>query len=230
MRFINWLRGKCRSALDGLFCSSSPDVRRFGDEGTGWVIHTRPMPQVCYCAGVGNEMTFELELAEVCERPVLVFDPSPTGVRTMERIDASNLRFFPVGIAAETGTVEFSPPDDVGEGSYSVAKEGKEKISFECWSLTAIMQKNGDSKVDLLKMDIEGFEYDIVDGFLNEGISVRQLCVEFHPWLRPGRTLITIARLYRAGYRIIHKHRGDYTFLMKESRYRGLIQDSSKSN
>ena len=70
--------------------------------------------------------------------------------------------------------------------------------------------------MDLLKMDIEGFEYDIVDGFLEERIPVRQLCVEFHPWLKPGRTVKTIAKLHKAGYRIIHKHRDDHTFVLKD--------------
>ena len=73
-------------------------------------------------------------------------------------------------------------------------------------------------------MDIEGFEYDIVDRFLDQRIPVRQLCVEFHPWLRPGRTWKTMARLRKAGYRIIHKHRGDHTFLLQESRYQQLLQ------
>jgi FkbM family methyltransferase len=199
MGLKSWFRAKARAAVDGLFCSSSPDVKRFGDDGTGWVIHTRPMPQTCYCAGVGNEMTFELELAKVTERPVLVFDPSPTGVGTVERTEGGNLRFFPVGIAAETGTVEFSPPDDSREGSYSVAREGKQKISFECWSLADILRKNGDSSIDLLKMDIEGFECDIVDGPLMDSIPVRPRCVEFEPWLTQGRRLKTIARLQRAG-------------------------------
>jgi len=227
MGLKTWFRAKARATLDGLFCSSSPDVKRLGDEGSGWVIHTRPMPRVCYCAGVGKDMTFELELAKVTERPVLVFDPSPTGIGTMERTECENLRFFPVGIAAKTGTLEFSPPDDPGEGSYSVAREGRNQISFECWSLATIMQKNGDTAIDMLKMDIEGFEYDIVDGFLDDHIPVRQLCVEFHPWLRPGRTLKTIARLHRAGYRIIHKYRGDHTFLMKESRYQRMLENQS---
>jgi FkbM family methyltransferase len=230
MGLNSWFRAKARATLDGLFCSSSPDVKRLGDDGSGWVIHTRPMPQVCYCAGVGNDMTFELELAKVAERPVLVFDPSPTGLRTMATTECANLRFFPVGMAAETGTFEFSPPDDLAEGSYSVAREGKEKLSFQCWSLATIMQKNGDSAIDMLKMDIEGFEYDIIDGFLNDQIPVRQLCVEFHPWITRGRTLKSIARLHRAGYRIIHKHRGDHTFLMDESRYQRMLQNHAQTS
>lgn len=219
-----WFRSKARRAVDGLFCSSSPEIQRVGDEDSGWVMRTDPTPRVCYCAGVGKGMTFEQELAKLTSQPVLVFDPSPTGIATAEKIDAGNLRFFPVGLAADTGTVEFSLPKDPGEGSYSVARAGVETTSFECWNLSTIMNRNGDSSIDLLKMDIEGFEYDIVDRFLDEGIPIRQLCVEFHPWLRPGRGMKTFAKLYRSGYRIIHKHRGDHTFLLKESRYRQLVQ------
>lgn len=185
------------------------------------------MPLVCYCAGVGKEMTFELELARLVKRPVQVFDPSPTGIETIANTKSENLRFFPVGIAAETATIEFSPPENAGEGSYSVVREGRKRISFECWSLTKIMRENGDTAIDLLKMDIEGFEYDIIDVILNDHIPVRQLCVEFHPWLRPGRTLRTIARLRRAGYRIIYKHRGDHTFLMSESCYGRMLQNEA---
>ena len=53
MGIDRWLRNKARLAVDGLFCSSSPEVQCIGDRVTGWVIHTSPIPRVCYCAGVG---------------------------------------------------------------------------------------------------------------------------------------------------------------------------------
>jgi FkbM family methyltransferase len=219
MGLQTWLRAKARSTVDGLFCSSSPDIQRLGDTDSGWVIHTNPPPTICYCAGVGKGISFELELAKLTPRPVLVFDPSPTGIATIEKSDTTNLSFFPVGLAAQPSTIEFSLPKDPGEGSYSIARDGVDKVSFECWDLPTIMARNGDRSIDLLKMDIEGFEYDIVDGFLDQGIPVRQICVEFHPWLKPGRTWKLIRRLHKAGYRIIHKHRGDHTFLLKHSRF-----------
>lgn len=162
-------------------------------------------------------MSFEIELARISQGCVLVFDPSPTGINTVEHIDTSNLTFYPVGMAAKTALYEFSLPENPQEGSYSVAREGLEKTTFECWSLETIMEKHGHSSIDLLKMDIEGFEYDIIDCFLEKSIPIRQICVEFHPWLKPARTLKTIGKLHRAGYRIIHKHRGDHTFLRSES-------------
>ncbi|HUZ96471.1 MAG TPA: FkbM family methyltransferase, partial [Edaphobacter sp.] len=112
--------------------------------------------------------------------------------------------------------IKFSLPKVAGEGSYSVVQEGIETVCFECYNLSTIMSRNGDSCIDLLKMDIEGFEYDIVNQLLDQHIPVRQMCVEFHGWLRPHQTFRTIARLYKAGYRIIHKRRGDYTFLLKK--------------
>jgi FkbM family methyltransferase len=225
MSFVSWLRGKARTTVDGLFCSSSPDIKWVGNEHSGWVISVNPPPRVAYCAGVGLGISFELELAKIMPRPVLVFDPSPTGIATIARSDTRNLEFFPVGLAAHAGTIEFSLPKDAEEGSYSVVQDGIKTTSFECYDLPTIMSRNGDSSIDLLKMDIEGFEYDIVNRLLDERVPVRQMCVEFHDWLRPGSTLKTIIRLYRAGYRIIHKRRGDYTFLLKESRYAELQQN-----
>jgi FkbM family methyltransferase len=224
MTLNRWLRNKARFAVDQVFCSSSVDVQRIGDNHTGWVIHRNPQPVVIYCAGVGQGISFELELARTCPRPILVFDPSPTGVETMAKSDTRNMRFFPVGLAAKTGVIEFSLTKYPGQMARSDS-ENFGKVSFECWNLITIMRENGDAAIDLLKMDIEGFEYELIDQFLDERIPVRQLCVEFHPWLRPGRTLKTIARLYWAGYRIIYKQRGDHTFLLKESRFRDLVQN-----
>jgi FkbM family methyltransferase len=230
MALQSFLRAKARATVDGLVCSTSPDIHRLGDNDSGWVMHTTPPPCICYCAGVGQGISFELELAKHTPRPVLVFDPSPTGIATIEKTDTTNLIFFPVGLAAQSGTIEFSLPKDPGEGSYSVARDGIDKVSFECWDLPTIMARNGDRSIDLLKMDIEGFEYDIVDRLLDQCIPVRQLCVEFHPWLAPGRTWRLIRRLYQSGYRIIHKHRGDHTFLLKDSRYQQLKQQYTARN
>jgi FkbM family methyltransferase len=223
MLTLRWLRNKVRWAVDQPFCSSSSEVRLVGDVGSGWVVHTGLPFRVCYCAGVGKGISFEEELSHLAERPVLVFDPSPTALPTIARSDMRKLQFQAIGISAEDGVLEFSVPLDPDEGSFSVPREGLGTVKFECWNLRTIMDRHGDSAIDLLKMDIEGFEYDVIDQILAEQIPIRQLCVEFHAWLRPGRTFKTIRRLYQAGYRLIHKHRGDHTFLLKESRFNEMV-------
>jgi FkbM family methyltransferase len=208
-----YLRNQLRRAVDRPFCSSRSNVQRIGDEGSGWVVDTSNPFHVCYCAGVGKGISFEVELAKLAYAPVLVLDPSPTALPTIARTNMTNLEFLPVGLSAANGTIEFSMPADPDEGSFSVPRDGLDVVSFECRNLRALMAREGDSEIDLLKMDIEGFEYDIIDQMLAERIPVLQLCVEFHHWLRPGRTFKTVIKLYLAGYRPIHKHRGDWTFI-----------------
>jgi FkbM family methyltransferase len=225
MSFRKWIRGKARNAVDSFFYSSSPDMHLLGIEnGGGWVINTKYPAAVAYCAGVGLNMSFELELTKITSQPVLVFDPSPTGIETVAKSDATNMHFFPIGLAAENGTIEFSMPKKPNEGSYSIPVEGVEKVTFQCNKLSTIMGENGHTAIDLLKMDIEGFEYEVIDQVLSEHIPVRQICVEFHHWLKPGQTSQMISRLRKAGYKIVHKRRGDYTFLMSDTRYRQVLR------
>ena len=105
------LRDKARQAVGWPFCSSSPEVKRIGDEGSGWVINTTGPFHVCYCAGVGKGISFEEGLAKLADRPVMVFDPSPTAIPTIARTDMRNLEFFPIGFGAENGVIQFSVPE-----------------------------------------------------------------------------------------------------------------------
>ena len=64
----------------------------------------------------------------------------------------------------------------------------------------------GHTKIDLLKIDIEGMEYLVIEDFLSSGVQVDQICVEFHHrWLEIGvlQTKRTIEKLNHAGFKII---------------------------
>lgn len=54
-------------------------------------------------------------------------------------------------------------------------------VEFFPVGLAAIMDRRGDTSINLLKTDIQGFEYDMIDPLLNDKIPVRQICAEFHP-------------------------------------------------
>lgn len=137
MNINRWLRNKARLAVDRVFCSSSADVQRVGDLDSGWVIKKNPRPLVVYCAGVGQGISFELELAKISPRPILVFDPSPMGMATMAESDTRNIDFFPVGLAAKTGVIEFSLTEHAGQVSRSVGKSdlGKVSLTAGIWQL-----------------------------------------------------------------------------------------------
>jgi FkbM family methyltransferase len=78
------------------------------------------------------------------------------------------------------------------------------EIQVEMISLQNLLELAGIERVDLLKVDIEGSEWDLLEGFSVElAAAVDQLSVEFHDFLDPtqrARTERCIARLERLGY------------------------------
>lgn len=73
---------------------------------------------------------------------------------------------------------------------------------------------------ELLKIDIEGFEYEFLEKMLEQGIRPSQIAVEFHhfmPHVPLSRTLATIWRLRRADYVLLHNEQCDFLFVRKNA-------------
>lgn len=208
-----------RSKYDSLFCKDWPEIRKVGS-GSYWHISTAGlnMESVVYSAGVGLDISFERELVERFGVVVELFDPSPTGIETMQRPENRMLRinFHPVGLAGSSGTFQFVAPKNPREGSYTITTGEESSVDFHCYSLRDLMRQRGNNKVDLLKMDIEGFEYGVINSIIQNKLEVRQICVEYHHFMKGielQKTLRSILKLKSAGYRLIYKTRYDYTFL-----------------
>jgi hypothetical protein len=78
-------------------------------------------------------------------------------------------------------------------------------ITAEGYRLCSVVARLQSGVPDLLRMDIEGAEYAVLDDMLATGILPRQLLVEFHhrfPQVGLGATRRAIAGLRAAGYRI----------------------------
>jgi len=171
-----------------------------------------------YSAGVGRDISFEKALVSRFGVDIELFDPSPTGIETMslEENKVPNIHFFPIGLAAKRMEREFTPPQDKSEGSYRRKIAGDGGVVFPCADLRHLMRERGHLRIDLLKMDIEGFEYEIIEDVLRNSIDIRQICVEFHHFFENIGVLDTaraILDLIRSGYSLIYKTRFDYTFL-----------------
>jgi hypothetical protein len=73
--------------------------------------------------------------------------------------------------------------------------------------LSTLMRELGHDAVDVLKLDIEGGEYEVLDDLLRERLPVRQLLVEFHhnfPAIPFARTEAALRALKGAGYELFH--------------------------
>jgi FkbM family methyltransferase len=209
-----------RRLLDAPFCSSEFVTVPFGKEDL-WYIFTRDWghePILIYSGGVGKSISAELELTRYFDCRIELFDPSPTGLRTMSEPANRDPRitFHPIGLGAVTGQLAFDPPRNAEEGSFRLPEQSAGALSFDCVALSEFAARNNTLKIDLLKLDIEGFEYGVLEDVLSSKLDIRQICVEFHHFL-PGRTRDDTARaialLRRNGYRIIHKRGTDFTLL-----------------
>ena len=112
-----------------------------------------------------------------------------------------------------------------------MAKGWRER-DLPCTSLAREMEMNGHDSIDLLKIDIEGFEYEVLESCLAERIPIKQICVEFHdffPEIPKAKTRAMIRALESHGFDLIHRHRHDHTFLRRahtNARFLGAQADS----
>lgn len=210
-----------RKKFDSGFCKRWAGIESFGGINS-WNIFTRHLDKnsIIYSAGVGRDISFEKAVVSRFKVNIELFDPSPTGIATMELAEnnISNIHFTPVGIAGKSAIARFSPPENELEGSFTVALKSDLFVEFQCKDLSRLMEERGHLSIDLLKLDIEGFEYEVIDDIINKSIDIRQICVEFHHFINGIKiceTLKAIANLRAAGYMMIYKTRFDYTFYRK---------------
>lgn len=167
--------------------------------------------------GVGTSISFETSIANNIGGEIYLFDPSPTALHTISEISEmpDNIIFHPIGLAGSSGSIGFGRPDRENEGSYKVGDD----ILFECVTLSSFVEKHKIGAIDLIKLDVEGFEYDILSDILGSKIFFKQLCVEFH-WsnqidIKQGifDILVSLMKLYYHGYRCVSLVKSDFTFI-----------------
>jgi hypothetical protein len=81
----------------------------------------------------------------------------------------------------------------------------EDAIEVPAFCLSSIATRLGHARIDLLKMDIEGAEYEVLEELLASPIKPNQLLIEFHhrfPTIGLEKTADMIRRLQMAGYKI----------------------------
>ena len=78
-------------------------------------------------------------------------------------------------------------------------------------------------RLALLKVDIEGAEYEVLRSMLAAGVRPEQLLVEFDQINQPLSPLfwVELVRVLRelrdAGYRLVHRERSNYVFVLNSA-------------
>lgn len=168
---------------------------------------------IVYSLGVGDEINFDLSIIEKYGVEVFAFDPTPNSV---DMLDTSKLpekfHFHPWAITAADGTLRFYPrlkkdgvKSDVMFTMIPAEETKDDVIEVPAYCLSTITKRLGHDRIDLLKVDIEGAEYEVLDGLIDSPVLPKQLLVEFHHrFVEDGleRTYDIIERLRGADYGI----------------------------
>jgi FkbM family methyltransferase len=207
----------------GLFTSRNYNLVTLGDVAYGlqWTICPDGLnsESIIYSGGVGEDISFEHQLIKRFGCEVYLLDPSPTGVETMKRSENKNakLRFFQLALAARPGLLKMAPPV-AGNFSWFADKNAAAGIEVPSTDLSTLMAKNGHDHIDLLKLDIEGCEYEVIDDILNRHIPVRQICADFDygyvPGVTRGQAIRAMLKLHLRGYRLIKQDGANHTFIL----------------
>jgi FkbM family methyltransferase len=201
-----------------IFRRKSDSLERLGSP-LSWVIDTRGLNEksIIYSAGAGRDISFEEALVIKFGCNVNLHDPSPTGKETATsgQYNMNWIKFNPIGLASGSGRLSFSAPVNPEEGSFTIQRGDGSTLEFPCTTLKDLMSSNGHDHIDLLKMDIEGFEYGVIDHLLRNHLSIDQICVEYHHWtglFSRWDTIKSVIRLHLAGYRLLHEEGWNHTF------------------
>ena len=179
---------------------------------------------VVYSAGVGDDISFDLGMIEHYGATVFAFDPTDRSIRWVKsQTLPDSFRFHEFGISDHDGTAVFIPPKNPEHASYIMADirdAGTNGVERPVLRLKSAMQLLKHDRIDILKLDIEGAEYRVLDDLLASGVDARQILVEFHhrmPGVGVIKTIQTIQAMARNGYCLFWVSSSDEEFSFLKS-------------
>ena len=117
------------------------------------------------------------------------------------------------------GRLEFFAPEKKEHVSYSAQPAPKSDLSHKILApvkpLQQLVEELGTSVPHVLKMDIEGFEYAVIDDVLAGPLRPHQWLIEFHHrmyGIGNDRTEAAVAKLRGEGYRLFYVSEGGHEY------------------
>ncbi len=218
-----------------------PGLNLVGSDSAGYVIPAGLLnaKSLCYCVGAGEDVTFDTELAQIYGCHVVVIDPTPEGLNHFRllsehisrgepfwttrgkpfryRIDPERLAllsYLEIGVWDSAQMMRFYEPTKENYPSHSVAmfQESGRYIELPVDRLANIMTSQGHTGIDLLKLEIEGAEYRVLDTVIEDRLDIKAILVEYDEvWHAKGngrahlfRIRNSTRKLLNAGYRLAH--------------------------
>lgn len=193
----------------------------------GWVVDYSKLNSnsVVYSVGVGSNIDFDLALIQELKLAVYAFDPTPRSIEWIGKQSLSkSFKFIPMGLGSNDGEMEFFPPRKESSTHFSPIDRYDnlqvETIKAPVKTLKSIAQEFGHQTIDLLKMDIEGAEYDVIDNLEEQEVEINQILIEFHHMYKGislDDTKNAIDKLQKLGFELFHISQRTYEFSFRKT-------------
>jgi FkbM family methyltransferase len=192
---------------------TSPVLVTDGSEYGGWTYDSSQLTSdsVVYSVGLGEDTSWDEGIMKRFGLNVWGFDPTPKSIEYVRKNNklGQNFHFTAEALGIEKGVRTFTKPKNPNHVSM---REGRhdglgETVEVHTNTLQNWMDKFGHSHIDILKIDIEGSEYDVLEDWIKkEWFPMDQLLVEFHQrfFENTDRHFKVIAGLKESGFKIIH--------------------------
>ena len=202
------------------------NIERLGSKYGGWWIYPKPIQSkraTVFSFGLGEDISFDLTIIQKYKAKVYGFDPTPKSLQYVKSINTGrNFFLYEYAISNKDGELIFNLPmnDEHVSGSFIDIKS-KKRIIVKAKRLQTIL-KDLDvepNEIDILKMDIEGAEYDVIKDIIKSNILPNQILIEYHHFfnsISTNQTKDSIKLLLKSGYKLFYIENYNYSFIKKE--------------
>jgi len=158
-----------------------------GNKYGGFYVHPNLLnsESIVYSFGIGEDISFDRMLIDEHKCQVFGFDPTPKSIEWINSQKLPSLfTFYGYGIDSKTGYVNFNLPKNKNHISGSILNhqnvDENNIVSVPMKCLNDIVNELGHNHIDILKMDIEGSEFEVIENILSSSIEINQILIELH--------------------------------------------------
>jgi len=211
---------------------------------------------VCYCVGAGEDISFDTQLKTKYDCAIYIFDPTPASKKHFDEVVKASLsneplpfpplnpeyryaisynklkemHFIEEGVWSHKDVLKFYDADQDNYVSHSVVlfKDSGKTMELPVNSIKNFMTQFGHRSIDLLKLEIEGAEYTVIDSLIRDKADVKIIAVEFDEiYHKKGVAHLVRIRNYtrklqKAGYVLVHSNEHYKRTFIRKDVYTGL--------
>lgn len=191
----------------------------------GWVVDESLLNResVIYSVGVGSNIDFDIELINSFGATVHAFDPTPRSIEWVKNQQLpKHFIFHPFGLSAENGHMDFFPPAKASSTHFSpIDRYGDTSnvVRAPVKDIDTIASELNHKEIDLLKMDIEGAEYEVIEALPKNRVAINQILIEFHHMYKGvpiSKTVDAISTLSNLGFELFNISQRTYEFSFRK--------------